>query len=46
VPERIYDRLLSASSVGRHFDKYVKKAGYRCGTCQGLWDTAAWEFSE
>jgi len=30
VHERIYDRLLSASSVGRYFDRYVKKAGFRC----------------
>lgn len=30
VPRRVYDGLLSASSVGRHFDSYIKKAGYPC----------------
>ena len=30
VPETVYNGLLSASSVGRYFDGYVKKAGYRC----------------
>lgn len=30
VPQNVYDGLVSASSVGRYFDRYVKKAGYRC----------------
>ena len=28
VPRRVYDDLLSASSVGRFFDSHIKKAGY------------------
>ena len=27
VPRRVYEGLLSASSVGRYFDRYVQKAG-------------------
>jgi len=30
VPQRVYDSLLSASSIGRHFDRYIKNAGYPC----------------
>lgn len=30
VTQSIYDGLISASSVGRYFDRYVKKAGYPC----------------
>lgn len=28
VPERVYDGLMSASSIGSHFHRYVKNAGY------------------
>jgi hypothetical protein len=28
VPQDVHDGLLSAASVGRFFDQYVKKAGY------------------
>ncbi len=30
VPQNVYDGLRSASSVGRYFDRYVKKPGYLC----------------
>lgn len=30
VPRHVYDGLLSAPSVGRYFDGYIKKAGYPC----------------
>jgi hypothetical protein len=30
VPQRVYDDLLFASSVGQYFDRYVKNAGYPC----------------
>lgn len=29
VPDAVYVGLISAPSVGRYFDAYVKKAGYR-----------------
>lgn len=29
VPESVFAGILSASSAGRYFDQYVKKAGYR-----------------
>jgi hypothetical protein len=28
VPQDVFEGLRSASSVGRYFDQYVKKAGY------------------
>lgn len=28
VPQDVYEGMLSASSVGKFFDQYVKKAGY------------------
>lgn len=30
VPESVYSGLISASSVGQYFDRYVKRARYRC----------------
>jgi hypothetical protein len=29
VPESVFRGILSASSAGQHFDRFVKKAGYR-----------------
>lgn len=30
VPKRVFEDLLNASSIGRYFDRHIKKAGYRC----------------